>query len=601
MSAASETGRARRKNGAASAPEQGLAVFARNRKAGSGSGNEILQVLAGCRTYYLYALLFSVGINLLFLAPTLYMMQVYDRVLNTGNMATLLMLSLILLAALVCQGVLEVLRAQLLVRASVRIERVFWTRVMKILLDRCAQAGNAGRSEAIRDLDTFRQFVTGTGFLSVLDVPWLPFYLLIIWMIHPLLLLASVGIALVLIVTALANEHMLRRPLAQAAYWSARNYEGTEAVLRNTEAILAMGMERAMLAHFEGERASILGWQSHASDISAVFAALTKFERMAAQSLMMAVGVWLACNQMISAGGMFAVLLLFGRALSPIEQVVGSWRQFVTAQGAYLRLNALLESAPVAPPPMPLMAPTGAISVERLVLAPPGTGTMDGAILKGLTFAIPAGQMVGVIGPSAAGKSSLARVLTGAWRPTAGTVRIDGADIRHWDRSELGQYVGYLPQDVDLFAGSVRQNIARFTEAPAEMVIDAAVRANVHDMILRLPRGYDTELTPSGGILSGGQRQRLGLARAIFGNPRLVVLDEPNSNLDHDGEQALLAALAGLKAQGVTVIVIAHKPSLLGSVDLLLVMRNGMIEGYGPRQEISAQYTKPKLVEAAAG
>jgi PrtD family type I secretion system ABC transporter len=559
-------------------------------------GSELLQVLWRCRKYFGFAFAFSVAINLLFLAPAIYMMQVYDRVLSSGNMETLLLLTLILSAALAVQSGLDLIRTKLLIAASVRIDRLIWPRVMAAMIEHCAIGGIGGRSQVIRDADSFRQFVTGTGFLSVLDLPWLPLYVFFIYVIHPILAVFCLFIIVILVLLALANDFVLRRPLSRTSYWSMRHYEGIEAVMRSTEAILAMGMDRAMLTHFERERANIMGWQSRASDLASTFSTWIKFVRMAAQSLILGVGVWLAIGQEISGGAMFATLILFGRALSPVEQVVSSWRQFVSAREAFRRLQTLLETMPPRPPAMVLPEPTGRLAAERITFVPPHRSGPDAAILKGLTFAIPAGTMVGIIGPSAAGKSTLARVLTGVYRPSSGVVRIDGADLGQWDRSALGRSIGYLPQDVDLFAGTVRQNIARFTEASPEAVIEAATLAGVHDLILHLPQGYDTELAPNGSTLSGGQRQRIGLARAVFGNPKLVVLDEPNSNLDNVGEQALLNALAQMKARAATILIITHKPSLLAGADALMVMRDGMIESYGPRQEVSARY-----LPAAAG
>jgi PrtD family type I secretion system ABC transporter len=564
-------------------------------------GSEILQMLWQCRRHFGFAFGFSIVINLLFLAPAIYMMQIYDRVLSSGNIETLLMLTVILGVALAVQSGLDVIRTKLLIAASVRIDRLIWPRVMAAMFEHCAVGGVGGRSQVVRDADTFRQFVTGTGFLSVLDLPWLPLYVFFIYVIHPLLAGFCLAVILVLVLLAVANHVVLRRPLSRTNNWTVRHYDSIEAVMRSTEAILAMGMDRAMLRHFARERANIVGWQSRASDLASAFAAWIKFVRMTAQSLVLGIGVWLAIDQQITGGAMFATLILFGRALAPVEQIVGSWRQFIAARDAYRRLQALLdaEPAPLSLPAMALPAPCGRLDVERVTFVPPGASGPEAAILKGLSFTVPAGAMVGIIGPSAAGKSTLARVVTGVYRPTGGGVRIDGADLAQWDRAALGGAIGYLPQDVDLFAGSVRQNIARFTDAAPEAVIAAALMAGVHELILRLPQGYDTELAPNGSSLSGGQRQRIGLARALFGGPTLLVLDEPNSNLDNVGEQALLGALAQMKARAATILIITHKPSLLANADALMVLRDGALEAYGPRQEVWSRYLHPSLLAGA--
>ncbi len=558
--------------------------------------NEILLAIGRCREHFAPAAMYSAGINLLYLAPSIYMLQLYDRVLGSGSEATLMMLSVALFLALGTMAALDSARAMILIRAGVRIDATLSKRVLSALIERGVYPGGAQHGQALRDLDTFRQVITGPGIHAVFDAPWIPIYIAVTFMLHPLQGSVAVVGALVLVVLALANEYATRRALRRANLSAINSYQVTEATLRNAEVIQAMGMQPGLTARWARDRAGVIGYQALSSDRAAFFQSLIKFVRMGLQSGMLALGAWLVLERQISPGGMFASTILLGRALAPIEQLVGGWKQFVQAIESFRRVSDLLAVQPPRPTGMTLPTPEGALSVEKLFFAP---GPNDKPILKGISFNSRPGESIGVVGPSAAGKSTLARLIVGVWRPSAGYVRLDGADVYTWDRVEFGRHVGYLPQDIELFSGTVRENISRFSESQPEMVVDAARLAGVHEMILRLPKGYDTDIGEGGAILSGGQRQRLGLARALFGRPRLLILDEPNSNLDSEGEQALVAALAQLKANGTTMLIIAHRPSILGCVDKMMVLRDGIIEMFGPRNEVLAKLT-PNVVRPAA-
>jgi PrtD family type I secretion system ABC transporter len=552
--------------------------------------DELKDALGRCLPYFGAAALFSCGINLLYLASPLYMLQVYDRVMASGSQYTLIMLTVALLLALATMAALDAIRARVLVRCGIAFDARLAARLMTALIDRFVYSGSTRHAQLLRDLDQFRQFLTGPGVHAIFDLPWMPIYVAILCLLHPLLGLVAVAGAGVLLLLAVLNELVTSRPLKRANEAALRTYGFTDAALRNAEVIQAMGMQGGLLGVWDGDRRDMLSAQAVASDRNASLTALIKFSRLFLQSLILGVGAWLAIDHAVTAGVIFAGSLLMGRALAPIEQVVGAWKQFVGARQAYRRVRDLLAAEPARAFGMQLPRPEGRLSVERLVFAPPGH---ERPLIKGISFDLPAGQGLGLIGPSAAGKSTLARLLVGAWKPNVGHVRLDGADVWSWNRADFGRHVGYLPQDIELFAGTVRDNIARFTDAAPADIVEAARKAGIHEMILRLPNGYETEIGEGGAALSGGQRQRIGLARALFGSPCLLVLDEPNANLDAEGEQALAQTLAELKAQGTTIVVIAHRPAVLNTVDKIIVMRDGAIEMFGPRAEIVARLAGP--------
>ena len=528
---------------------------------------------------------FSCVINLLMLTPTVYMLQIYDRVLASRNGTTLLMLTLIMLGLYALEAVLEWVRSRALIRASAAMD----LRLGPVVFDAAYARTLGGRSgsaqQALADLGNIRQFVTGKGLFAFFDAPWTPIYLAVIFLLHPWLGWFALAGAVLLLALAWVNEVATAGPLASAnrEAQGASHYAGTH--LRNVEVIEAMGMLGRLRERWLQRQTRMLSLQASASDRAAAVGAVTKFVRLVFQSGVLGVGALLVIDGQLSPGGMIAASILLGRALSPVDQAMSSWRGLVQARGAYARLQELLAAHPPQPARLALPRPNGQVAVEGLVVAPPGVRQ---PVLRGIGFGAAPGMLVGVIGPSASGKSTLARALVGAWSPMAGTVRLAGADVSEWDKAELGQWIGYLPQDVELFDGSVAENIARFDALDANKIVQAAQRAGVHEMILRMPQGYETPIGEGGMALSGGQRQRIGLARAMFGDPALIVLDEPNANLDEAGDAALVAALREMKRESRTVFVMTHRTNMLAAVDAVLVLENGNIRAYGPRDAVLA-------------
>jgi ATP-binding cassette subfamily C protein len=556
--------------------------------------DELRRVLQACRGYFVTAAMFSLAINLLYLAGPLYMLQVYDRVISSGSELTLVMLTIALLISFMALAALDAVRARVLTRGSVRLDRQIASRIMTAIIDRAANMGGA-RSQLLRDFDTFRQFVTGTGIHAVFDLPWAPIYILVIFALHPVLGAFAFGSATLLLAMALFNEWMVKTPLTDSNEAASRNYAFTEMSLRNWEVVQAMGMMGGLLQRWGRDRNRMLERQVAASDRAAAMQSAIRFLRLSMQSVILGLGAYLVIERLATAGAMFAASILLGRALQPVEQIVGSWRNLVAARAAYHRIHALLASAPLGDPMLELQRPTGQVAVEALSFAPSGS---DKPILRGVSFRIEAGEVLGVVGPSGAGKSSLARQMIGVTAPSAGAVRLDGADVSRWPKESLGRHLGYLPQDIELFADTVAANISRFRLGDDHEVILAAQMAGVHEMILRLPDGYDTQVGEGGAILSGGYRQRIGLARAVFGRPSLVVLDEPSSNLDSDGDAALTDCVLQLKQCGTTVMIVSHRLSTIGVVDKILVLRDGVAEMFGPRSEIMSRLTRANPVHA---
>lgn len=553
--------------------------------------------IAECRGGFGMAGVFSFFINLLMLVSPLYMLQVYDRVLGSRNEYTLLMLTVIALMMLMVLGGLEFLRSQVLVRIGNRIDGKLAERLFTAVYRRSLEMPSGSRTQPLQDLLNLRQFLTGQGLFAFFDAPWTPLFLAVIFMMHPLLGLVALGGAVVLFALAILTEVSTRKPL-QAANMEAIKATGfAETNLRNAEVVQAMGMLPGLRQRWFANQQRMLSLQALASDRAGAISAVTKFVRIAVQVLILGVGAFLAIRHEITPGMMIAGSIIMGRALAPVEQAIGAWKHFIAARTAYSRLTELFQKYPAARERMPLPPPKGAVSLEQVVAVPPGSQTVT---LRGIGFNVEAGEAIGIIGPSAAGKSTLARIIVGVWGVYAGKVRIDGADIQSWDREALGPHIGYLPQDVELFNGTIAENIARFGEVDSAAVVDAARRAGVHDLILRLPQGYDTLIGEGGSALSAGQRQRVGLARALYGDPVLVVLDEPNSNLDEEGEAALLAAIQEMKARGCTVFVIAHRPNVLAAVDKIMVLREGNLQLFGPRQEVLARFARPAPVVQAA-
>ncbi len=545
------------------------------------------------RGYFVTAGLFSLAINLLYLAGPLYMLQVYDRVVSSGSVTTLTMLTLALLLAYGALSGLDFVRSRVLSRAGIRLDSLLADRVVAATLEQ--PSSETLRSQPLRDFDTFRQFITGSGIHAIFDLPWAPLYLIVIFLLHPLLgAFALLGIV-VLSLMALVNEWMVRRTLSQANDAATRNYGFTDMSLRNAEVVRAMGMAAGLLKRWARDRDLMLERQLTASDRAARMSSAIKFTRMTMQSLVLGIGAYLAIERFASVGVMFAASMLLGRTLQPVEQVVGGWRGFVSARDAFARIKRLLEASPPNYNALILPRPTGRLDVQSVVFGPAGSPR---PIIKGISFSIAAGEALGIIGPSGAGKSTLARLLVGVAAANAGAVRLDGADIAIWPKSRLGRHVGYLPQDVELFADTIGANIGRFERGDDSKAIEAARLAGVHEMILALPQGYDTQVGEGGAVLSGGYRQRIGLARAVFGNPAYIVLDEPSSNLDSAGDAALAECIERLKQMGTTIVLISHRTMTIASVDKLLVLRDGMIEAFGGRQEVIARISGPAPLKA---
>jgi PrtD family type I secretion system ABC transporter len=554
---------------------------------------DLAEAGAAVRGYFVSAGVFSLAINLLFLAGPLYMLQVYDRVVSSGSLSTLLMLTLVLLGAYVALTLLDVVRARILNRAGLRLDTMLADRILAATLSRPQQDGT--HSQSVRDFDAVRQFVTGNGLLSLFDLPWAPIYLLVIALLHPMLgLFALIGLV-VLAMLALVNEWLVRSALGEANEAARRSYSFADMSVRNTDVIRAMGLVGGLLRRWSRDRNLLLARQLTASDRAATMTSLIKFVRMALQSLVLGLGAYLVIERSLTMGGMFAASILLGRALQPMEQVVGGWRGFVSARDAFHRLRHLLELIPAQGPSLTLPTPVGRLNARMAVYTPPGSSK---PILKGVTFFISAGETLGIVGPSGAGKSTLARLLVGISAPTSGVVRLDGADISIWPREQVGRHIGFLPQDVELFADSVAANIGRFSGGNDDAIVEAAKLAGVHELILELPEGYDTQVGDGGAVLSGGYRQRIGLARAVFGRPKYVVLDEPSSNLDAAGDFALAECIAKLKEQGTTVVIVSHRITTITAVDKLLVLRDGQVEAFGERQEIVAKFAPPTPLRA---
>lgn len=558
--------------------------------------DEFVGLLRSCQRYFAAAALFSLGINLLYLAGPLYMLQVYDRVVSSGSNLTLVMLSVVLVLAYLALLGLDIVRARILARANVRLDQRISPPILTRMIEAGTEASLSARSQILRDFDAFRSFITGTGIHAVFDIPWAPIYIFVIFLLHPLLGAFAVGCAVILVVMAFVNEWLVKPPLSEANVASARNYGFTEMSMRNTEVIRAMGMTAGVTNRWNKDRNRMLERQLVASDRGATIQGTIRFLRLTMQSLILGLGAYLVIERETTAGTMFAANILLGRALQPVEQVVGSWRNLVSVRAAFQRLSELFSRLPTRAAGLSLTKPNGRLSVEGLTYAVPGNPK---PLLRGVTFVLEPGEVLGVVGPSGAGKSTLARQIVGVLRPTAGAVRLDGADVSQWINNSLGEHVGYLPQDIELFSDTVSANISRFQPDRDDEVLRAAKAASVHDLVLRLPQGYDTPVGEGGAVLSGGYRQRLALARAVFGDPRLVVLDEPSSNLDQDGDLGLMNCIAQLKQRGVTVVLVSHRPSTIGVVDKILVLRDGIVETFGSRAEVMARMTEATRRAAA--
>ena len=551
--------------------------------------SEIAQILISFKGAFRTVGVFSAIINILMLVPVLYMLQVYDRVLASRNETTLLMLTIMVLGAYLVMSALEFIRSFVLIRVGAQLDMKMNKRVYTAAFEQNLKQAGGNAGQALQDLTNIRQFLTGNGIFAFFDAPWFPIYLAVIYLFDPMLGTFALAGTIILSVLAYINEVISKKPLADASAMAIASGNLATNNLRNAEVISAMGMLPNLMARWFNLHSRFLQLQAEASEKSGIITALTKFVRISMQSLILGLGALQVLDGKITPGMMIVASILMGRATSPVDQLIAIWKTWSSTRSAYQRLNKLLEVNPAREAGMSLPKPLGQISVEAVTAAPPGSPV---AVIKNLSFVIAKGDVLGIIGPSGSGKSTLARLLVGIWPSAVGKVRLDGADVYHWNKDELGPSIGYLPQDVELFAGTVSENIARFGEIDAEKVILAAKRAGVHDMILHFPQGYDTPLGDGGGGLSGGQKQRIGLARAMYDDPSLIVLDEPNSNLDDLGEQALVAAINDLRNRGKTIVLITHRTSALSTTNKLLLLRDGMAQMFGPTNQVMADLAK---------
>ena len=540
--------------------------------------------------------LFSAGINLLMLASPLYMIQVFDRVLSSSSIETLIYLTLIIGVAFAILGMMEALRQRVFGRLGGWLEDRVGPAAIAATVSRQLRGTGPPAGQAQRDLQTLRTFFGGQGIQPLFDGPWMPFFLVIVWLLHPWIGMLATGCAAILMILAILNEVATRKTQQRSAMASAAAHREADAASRNADVVHALGLLPVMVRRWREVNQKSIGEAERGGKRSSALVGTSRFVRLFAQSAV------LVLAGELTPGGMIAGSILLGRALAPVEQAITAWKQVIAARISYRRLQAVLMAMPEEPKEQPLPPLRGHIAVERAVVFPPGGQPGNSApILKGISFEIEPGQVVGVIGPSAAGKTSLCRILIGAWQPLQGTVRIDGAEVDHWHRSILGPQIGYLPQDVELFAGSVRSNIARLGEPDDAAVLAAAQAADIHQMILGLPEGYDTDIGDSGAVLSAGQRQRVGLARSLYRDPKLLVFDEPNANLDAEGEAALVRAIAAAKARGATVILVTHRPNVVSQADKLMILRAGQIDAFGEREEILAKLSGPRVVKPGPG
>lgn len=541
-----------------------------------------------------YAFVFSFAVNVLSLLMPIYSLQVFDRVFTSRSMDTLVALTAVVLVGYIFYGALYSIRAGVIARVVEWLERTLAPQLLHASILLAAATGTPMAGQHQRDLMSIKNFISGAA-PSIMDIPWSLLFVLVIYMISPILGLLSVGGILLLTGSALVNEFATRKPLMRANEKSVDTMLHADLLGRHSEAIQAMGMGETVITRWAEQNAQGLALQDKAQDRSAIILGASRSARMLLQMAVTAIGAWLALHNQLSVGGLVASSILIARALAPFENTIMLWKQFIAARDAYQRLTRLLKMTEQQRGDTTLPTPQGIVTAENIYYGPPNSTP----ILRGINFSMQVGESLGIIGPSAAGKTTLGKVLMGVFPPTHGTVRLDGQDIFRWARSDIGPHIGYLPQQVELFMGSIKQNIARMKEGVDDaQIIDAAQRAGVHELILQFPNGYDTQYIPGNTVLSPGQKQRLGLARAIFGNPKFVLMDEPNSNLDGDGERALMNCISYLKQKGTTTIVIAHRPSILAMVDTVMMLRAGQIEAMGPRAEILQRFTSAAPVQA---
>jgi len=563
-----------------------------------GAKSELRAALGPCRSAFTGVGLVSGMINVLYLTGSFFMLQVYDRVLPSRSVPTLIGLAVLAAALYAFQGVLDLIRSRLLVRIGSALDVALSARVYHVLVSLPLKTRQQGDGlQPLRDLDQLRSFLSSGGPQAFVDLPWMPLYLGICFLFHFWIGIAALVGAIILVTLTLLSEVKTRGPAKEAVGYATQRNVLAESARRNAEVLHAMGMKSRSASRWSEANSRYMAAQRRASDVAGGLGAISKVLRMLLQSAVLGVGAYLVIQQEATAGIIIASSILTSRALAPVEVAIANWKGFISARQSWRRLAELLVKLPADDDPMPLPRPMAMLSVESIAVNPPGEPKL---VAVDVNFRLKAGQGLGIIGPSASGKSSLARALVGVWQPARGKVRLDGAALEQWSADDLGKHIGYLPQDVELFAGTVAENIARFEPEPdAGLVLEAAKAANVHDLILKLPRGYETQIGEAGQSLSAGQRQRIALARALYGKPFLVVLDEPNSNLDTEGESALTEAILGVRARGGVVICVAHRPSALAGVDSILVMAQGQVQAFGPKDEVLRKVLAPAPMPAA--
>ncbi|WP_201334431.1 MULTISPECIES: type I secretion system permease/ATPase [unclassified Nitratiruptor] len=548
--------------------------------------DEIRKVLSKFRSIFIQVGIFSFFINILVLAAPIYMLAVYDIVMPAKSLDTLMVVTAVIIMFFIAMGLLEYVRNKIMIIVSNKLDAAMNQRVYHAAFEMALKYPGKGTAEPINDLNTIKNFLHGPGLLSFFDAPWFPIYLGIMFAFDPIYGIYGVIATLIIILFTVVNDKVTKKGLQESIRAQKKAQQHLTNQLQNAEVVEAMGMRKPLFKRWMKEYYHFISTHTEANAKSALYTNLSKSFRMMSSSLMYGVGALLAISGHISPGMIIAGAVLLGRALAPISQMVATWKSFTAAKTSYKKLNELLNEFEETPKKIELPEPKGNVTLVNVVTIPP---LSKQPVLKNVSLHINAGEMVGVIGPSGAGKSSLAKTMLGVWKVAAGEVRLDGAEMSQYDRDTLGKYIGYLPQDIELFEGTIAENIARFTDADDAKIIEAAQMAGVHEMILKMPDGYNTKIGPGGATLSGGQRQRIGLARAIFGDPKLVILDEPNSNLDDAGEKALMQALMTLKEKGTTVIFITHKIPLLNLADKIALLRDGMLAMYGPKNEVFAK------------
>lgn len=564
----------------------------------SNKSNILKDSLVTCKIMFKYALLFGAIVNILMLATPLYSMQVLDRVISSHNTDTLLFLTLVIGLALVLLSLIQLARSMAMNKMGSWFEKELSSKLFANSVKASLVSKSLGGSQQLRDLQSIKTFLTSPTLVSILDVPWALIFVVVLFIIHPYMGIMTVVGGIILVTMAYISDKYTKPLHDSSNELFMASMKQVEQAGRNSEVISVMGMLPNIDKNWQDINQRVQDAQSLVSARQATFSEVSKFIRMFLQILVTCIGAYLVLQNEMSTGAIIACSSLSGRALAPFEQAIMSWKGFLNARKAYMRLNEMLDKFYSESKRTSLPAPEGNISLENVFFAPQGT---QKHVLKGITFNLEAGNVLAIIGPSASGKTSLAKIMVGAWVPQIGSVRIDGASLADWNSEELGQYIGYLPQDVELFGGTIRDNIARMNkEASDDKIVEAAQLAGVHDMILQLPKGYDTELALDGASLSGGQKQRIGLARAFFGDPKILILDEPNANLDSLGELALSNALARAKEKGITTIIISHRTSILNASDKILAIKDGMVALYGSREEVLEKMNmapKPQAVQ----